>query len=267
MQFYKYHGAGNDFIMVDNRTASIKHQPELFQAWCNRRIGIGADGVILLNNHSSLDFDMRYYNANGYEGSMCGNGGRCIIAFAHKLGLFDTTCRFMAYDGEHEGAVLQSRVESPLMGKQKWIGLKMAEVNVPDKNEVGDYILDTGSPHYIRFVDDLNSTDVARVGKAIRYNETYKSKGINVNFIEPIDQSSLKIGTYERGVEAVTLACGTGSVAAAICLLEQQKAPNGTHEISVMTDGGSLEISLTKKEVYQEVWLRGPAVEVYKGGL
>jgi len=267
MQFYKYHGAGNDFIMMDNRSGLIQHDPLLFQSWCNRRIGIGADGVILLNAHPTLDFEMRYYNANGYEGSMCGNGGRCIIAFAHKLGIFDKECQFMAYDGEHDGQVLSNENMTDTLGQQKWIGLKMTDVHAPTINLEGDYVLDTGSPHYVRLVNDLGETDVAQLGKAIRYNETYFEKGINVNFMEPTNDKSLKIGTYERGVEAVTLACGTGSVAAAICLLDHQKAQSGEYEISVKTDGGELEISLNKGTTYKDIWLRGPAVEVFEGVL
>lgn len=270
LDFYKYHGAGNDFIMIDNRSLKLPlFAPEIYNAWCDRRMGVGADGVILLNEHSDqeVDFEMLYINANGEEGSMCGNGGRCIIAFAKFLGIIEETTIFSACDGLHRGKIEELPIEWQGLGNIEWISLEMGNVNQIDKDkQTEDYVLDTGSPHYVQFVEDASTTEVLEKGKAIRYNDTYKEKGINVNFIEIEDTNSLKIRTYERGVEAVTLACGTGATAAAVVYLAKEEATNGAHTVKLEAEGGPLEVSLVKKDAnYQNIWLKGPAVQVYSG--
>ena len=205
--FYKYQGAGNDFILIDQREHHYLKQDQeaIIQKLCDRRFGIGADGLMLLEKADGYDFRMVYFNADGREGSMCGNGGRCIVAFAHFLGLVNQACTFIAVDGPHEAIV-----KSP-----NYIELKMQDVK---HIEVGEdhFVLDTGSPHYIQFVSDIDQVDVVNAGKAIRYNNRFAEKGINVNFVDVHTEQSLRIATYERGVEDETLACGTGVTAAAI---------------------------------------------------
>ncbi|HMT30112.1 MAG TPA: diaminopimelate epimerase [Bacteroidia bacterium] len=258
LHFIKYHGTGNDFIMVDNREQKIVFQsPEQIEKLCDRRFGIGGDGLILLENSESLDFKMIYYNADGREGSMCGNGGRCTVAFASELGIIKNTCRFEAVDGIHE-AVITDKNEGTCM-----VSLKMNDVFKIEKNGA-DYILDTGSPHYVSFKENISKMDVFKEGQAIRYNHRFKEHGINVNFIEE-DRGKLNIRTYERGVEEETWSCGTGSVAAALVMeLEGKAVPNKPIEIS--TRGGSLFVRFQHQgEGFSDIWLTGPAVNVFNG--
>src|SRR3546814_455488 len=205
ISFSKYQGAGNDFIIIDDRSGRICPDVELFSNWCNRRFGIGADGVMLVRNHSELDFEMLYFNADGREGSMCGNGGRCIAAFARELGITGTESRFMAVDGPHRARISDGEVS-----------LEMKDVSRVEENE-GDYILDTGSPHFIRITNQLTNLDVIGEGRAIRYNDRFREEGINVNFVEPVGQR-YAVRTYERGVEDETFACGTGVTAVALAM-------------------------------------------------
>ncbi len=254
--FYKYQGTGNDFVIIDNRLQKItKDQHTLFQYLCHRRMGIGADGVILLQNHPDYDFEMVYINADGYEGSMCGNGGRCIIAFAQYLGIIQQSTHFIAVDGEHFGKIEGDQFH-----------LKMNKVNQCKKINETDYELDTGSPHYVRLVENLSKVNVLETGRSIRHNDTYNEKGINVNFIETIHDTQLKIGTFERGVEDVTLSCGTGVTAASIVHLLDQQAKDGKYTIDLETQGGNLAVQLEKKgETFDDIWLIGPAVQVFGG--
>jgi len=256
LSFYKYQGTGNDFVIIDNRQKILnKNQYKLFQHLCDRRMGIGADGVILLQNHPHYDFEMVYINADGYEGSMCGNGGRCIIAFAQHLNLIQQSTHFIAVDGEHFGKI-----------QDELIHLKMNRVADCKRINENDYELDTGSPHYVRFVEDLSQVNILETGKSIRHNETYDKAGINVNFIEKIADNQLKIGTFERGVEEVTLSCGTGVTAASIVHLLHQNAQDGKYEISLETQGGDLAVQLTKTaKIFDNIWLIGPAVKSFKG--
>jgi len=256
LSFYKYQGTGNDFVIIDNRKGTLsKDNPALYQHLCDRRMGVGADGVILLQNHADYDFEMIYINANGYEGSMCGNGGRCTIAFAQYLGIIQQETRFLAVDGEHLGKI-----------QDDLFYLKMGDVSACKKIKEGDYELDTGSPHYVRLVDDLAKVDVLQEGKAIRHNAVYNEKGINVNFIEQVDATHLKIGTFERGVEAVTLSCGTGVTAASIVHLLHHSFANGTYSIELETEGGTLSVQLRKNEgAFDDIWLIGPAKMAFSG--
>ncbi len=266
--FWKYHGAGNDFILVDQR-----HQKWLrrrgdearIARWCDRHFGIGADGLILLQEHPSYHFEMVYFNADGSESTLCGNGGRCIVAFAYQRGIRADPYRFLAIDGPHE-AHLQPLDQ---MG-HFWVSLRMQDVKSIDIHGNGAgcepaYVLDTGSPHYVRWVDALDQCDMIAEGRAIRYAEPFAREGINVNLVEEAAQG-LRIRTYERGVEGETLACGTGVTAAALAWHTRNRLPPGTYELSVLAKGGTLSVCFTAQtHGYTNIWLRGPTVAVFSG--
>ncbi len=251
--FYKYQGTGNDFIMIDGESHKIELSLETIRQWCDRRFGIGADGLIILKKHPEADFEMDYYNADGSQ-SFCGNGSRCAQAFAYQLGWIEDTSKFIAIDGLHRG-------EKRLDG----FATKMGDVHEVEFFEK-DYIINTGSPHYIRFVKNVEQVEVEKEGAGIRYSERFKEKGINVNFVEETT-GGIKVRTYERGVEAETFSCGTGVTAAAIAYLCKNKRQ--TDQLQVETKGGSLLIQLQQKGTYvfEEIWLAGPAEEVFKGGI
>jgi|GEM_PF-23526 diaminopimelate epimerase len=253
MKFYKYHGAGNDFILFDGREKQINLSQQIIQKICHRRFGIGADGIMILKNHISYDFEMDYYNSDGSGGTMCGNGGRCIVAFAKKLNIIENYTEFLASDGMHEAYI----------NENKSVKLKMADVS-QYKETGSDYTCYTGSPHYIRFEDNITNKDVFSEGKKIRYSELYKNEGINVNFVKIENTHTLSIRTYERGVEEETLACGTGSVAAAIIHAERNNMISG--EITLKAPGGILYVSFEKNGgVYKNIWLSGAAEFVFEG--
>ena len=251
--FYKYHGTGNDFIILDNRDLKFDAaQTTLVGELCNRRFGIGADGFILLQNKEGYDFEMVYFNSDGNESTMCGNGGRCIVAFAQRLGIFEKSCTFLAIDGPHE-----AMIESDL------ISLKMQ--NVKDVEQVGtDYWLDTGSPHYVTFVDNVDALDVFTEGQNIRNSERFHAEGTNVNFVEERGEV-LAVRTYERGVEDETYSCGTGVTAIALCAGYLGKLNSNTAKVT--TPGGNLEISFEQERTdsFKNIWLKGPAKFVFEG--
>ena len=252
--FYKYQGTGNDFIIIDNRNNSIGAIPkQTIEKLCNRRFGIGADGLMLLQNKAAYDFEMVYYNSDGNESSMCGNGGRCIVAFAQSLNLITDRAKFSASDGDHEAIV-----------KSGCISLKMNDVKNIEKN-TDFYFLNTGSPHYVRFVDDIASYSVFEEGKKIRNNNRFKAAGTNVNFIEKTGEE-LFVRTYERGVEAETYSCGTGVTAAALVASVNDIA-TGNNYCNIKTLGGSLKVKFNKLSDYtfSDIWLEGPATFVFKG--
>lgn len=252
--FFKYHGTGNDFIIIDNRDLKFNRSDNsLVARLCDRRFGIGADGLMLLQKKAGYDFEMIYYNADGKESSMCGNGGRCIVEFARTLGLIQNKACFLAKDGEHEALI-----------NSGYVSLKMNNVN---QIELGDdyCYLNTGSPHYVKFVKDIIHYNVNDEGKKIRYNERFKSEGTNVNFIEQ-QQNDLFVRTYERGVEAETYSCGTGVTAAAIVAsLKNSSTP--TDHCNIKTLGGNLKVRFNKHadNSFTDIWLEGPATFVYKG--
>lgn len=252
MKFYKYQGTGNDFVMIDNRDNSFpKHDNQLVAKLCDRRFGIGADGLILLEDASQADFRMVYYNSDGNESSMCGNGGRCIVAFAKKLGIIENQTTFIATDGLHF-----ARIEGDVISLQM---KDVYEVKVSDK-----YVfLDTGSPHHVEFVEDLQNFDVLTQGAKIRYSELYGASGSNVNFVEQTGENSFAIRTYERGVEGETLSCGTGATAVAIAMFELGKASSS--EVDIEVQGGRLKVSFHKSDHYHSVFLKGPAEFVFEG--
>jgi diaminopimelate epimerase len=254
--FYKYQGTGNDFIMVDNRTDIFpKNDTKLINFLCDRRFGIGADGLILLENDVNADFRMVYYNSDGNESTMCGNGGRCIVAFAKSLDIIDTETDFVAVDGPHHATV----------DADGYISLQMKDVNAVSVYE--NYVfMDTGSPHHVEIVEDLKTMDVKKVGAAIRYSDTYGDKGSNVNFVSPLGTDNFSVRTYERGVEDETLSCGTGVTAVAIAMkiLGQTDADI----IKLQTPGGQLEVSfLQDGKQFTEIFLTGPAKFVFKGAI
>lgn len=256
IHFYKYQGAGNDFIVLDNRDNRYTQLSQAqIEGLCDRRFGIGADGLMLLNHDPNLDFQMVYYNADGREGSMCGNGGRCITAFAHRLGCLDRQGRFRATDGEHEA----------ILRKPEWVDLHMKDVH-EIRRDGEAYVLDTGSPHYVSFVGNLDQLDVYAEGHRIRNNTPYAASGINVNFVER-SEAGLRIRTYERGVENETLACGTGVTAAALASA-MDKGP-GSYQVQVAARGGDLEVRFRKQEATttSDIWLCGPAAFVFEGDI
>ncbi len=251
LTFYKYQGTGNDFVVIDDRNEAFdRNDHQLVAHLCSRKFGIGGDGLMLLRNHSEYDFEMIYYNADGFEGSMCGNGGRCLVQFAYDLNVIGDSTTFIATDGPHEAQLKDGRVH-----------LKMIDVPDYEINE-GHFFMDTGSPHYIEFRSGLDEMNVYEAGREIRYNSRFKAAGTNVNFVEKISESHLKIRTYERGVEDETLSCGTGATACAIAAhLDGMKAP-----ITVDVLGGRLAIDFTKNgKGYEDVYLIGPAKRVFQG--
>lgn len=253
--FYKYQGAGNDFIVIDNREGSFNiHETNVLARLCDRRFGIGADGIMLLNHSGDLDFEMVYYNADGREGSMCGNGGRCIVAFAKKAGIVDSETAFLAADGVHHARI------NP---EGNWVTLRMSDVNQIFRDGEA-YVLNTGSPHYVKAVANVASLDVYAEGKHIRYSDLYKEKGINVNFAAD-DTDGYFVRTYERGVENETLACGTGATAVALAMA-QERGLQGSHTIPIRVAGGHLRIHFNRNdERFSDIFLEGPAEFVFEG--
>lgn len=255
LEFYKYHGTGNDFVMIDNRTEFFqKDNKELVAFLCHRRFGIGGDGLILLENAEGYDFKMVYYNADGSESTMCGNGGRCLVAFAKQLNIIEDKCCFIAIDGEHLATVATDGT----------VSLKMIDVfgiKIEDKHS----FLNTGSPHHVQVVRNIGSYDVFNIGKDIRESELYAPKGTNVNFVEQEGPNHFRIRTFERGVEDETLSCGTGATAVAISMYAQNKCDSNSIQIDV--EGGSLNVSFETEDniSFKNVWLSGPAKLVFGG--
>lgn len=254
--FYKYHGNGNDFIIADNRNHSFpKANQALIKKLCDRNFGIGADGLMLLEDEKGYDFHMRYFNSDGREGSMCGNGGRCIVHFARELGIIEITAKFSGVDGPHKAKI----------DDRGMVHLKMLDVEQIIKDREA-YILNTGSPHYIVFIDNVSGVNVVEEGREIRNRRQFKQEGINVNFAEPAGDM-IRIRTYERGVEDETMACGTGSVAVALCSVIESGLNRNT--VMIETKGGLLEVRFrqTGRTTFRDIWLTGPAKLVFKGSI
>ena len=257
LSFYKYQGTGNDFVLIDNRWNIVsKNDTNLIRRLCDRKFGIGADGLLLLEKADSeeVDFNMVYFNADGNLSSMCGNGGRCIVAFAHFLEIIGKETVFQAVDGLHMAQISDHDI----------VRLEMRNVDRIQKQE--DFVfLDTGSPHHVVFSDDVDAIDVKNQGAAIRNSQPYsKIGGTNVNFVEVQEDDSIKVRTFERGVEDETLSCGTGVTAAAIAALHKELVQS--HKIEVHTPGGRLVVDLEESEKgYRNIWLSGPAKRVFHG--
>ncbi len=255
MHFFKYQGAGNDFVVVDNRNNAFPAKDQAYiEKLCDRRFGIGADGLMLLRNSEDFDFEMHYFNADGRLGSLCGNGGRCIVAFANDLGLIGEVTRFLAVDGPHDATIDPER---------NWISLRMTDVHhfqVSGK----DYVLDTGSPHYVRMVKNLQAFDVFKAGREIRNSDAFLKPGINVNFVEE-HGNGFAVRTYERGVEDETLACGTGVTAVALAMAVE-KGLEGNIDFPIKAQGGELRVRFNRSgDNFREIFLEGPAKRVFAG--
>lgn len=264
--FYKFQGTGNDFIMIDDRELVFPvENTQLVAKLCDRRFGVGADGLILLQPDAEQPFYMKYYNADGNESSMCGNGGRCIAAFAAQLGVAVETTKFIAIDGLHEAMIGSEENQS------RFVKLKMMSVDKVEKRTSQLFVLNTGSPHYVQFIDEnLNEMDIVSEAKKIRYNAEFAAEGINVNFVSVNNETSISVRTYERGVEDETLSCGTGATAAALSLAILKKLPSGHYIISVKVMGGEVRVSYDYDEeerTFSNIWLQGPATFVYKGSV
>lgn len=254
LNFYKYEGTGNDFVMIDNRNEIFpKDNIKLIEHLCDRRFGIGGDGLILLENDTNSDFKMVYFNSDGNQSTMCGNGGRCLVAFANKLQIIDESATFLAIDGLHHATI----------SKNGMVALQMKNVTSVDNSN--DYVfLDTGSPHHVQLVSDLAHLDVKEKGAAIRYSDLYGKSGANVNFVEQINSDTFSIRTYERGVEDETLSCGTGATAVAIAMKYTGKT--SSNSITIHVEGGKLEVSFESTNgVFSNVFLKGPATFVFEG--
>jgi diaminopimelate epimerase len=261
MKFYKYQGTGNDFVLIDNRTEFFpKENIQLINQLCDRRFGIGGDGLILLENDlgasklaKSTDFKMVYYNSDGNQSSMCGNGGRCIVAFAKKLKIISSETTFTAIDGLHFATI----------DSNNSVSLQMQNVNTI--NIQSDYtFLNTGSPHHVQEVKNLSEFDVFNEGKKIRNSDLYGKEGTNVNFVLQLADNKFELRTYERGVEDETLSCGTGATAVAIAMFEIGKT-NATN-LDLKVQGGDLKVTFNKTENgYQDIFLIGAATFVFEG--
>jgi diaminopimelate epimerase len=249
IHFFKYQGTGNDFIMIDDRENNFPSNNEALVAkLCKRRFGIGADGLILLRKHAKTDFEMVYFNADGREGSMCGNGGRCTVQFAYDLGIFNTRTKFTAVDGLHE-AYLENGL----------VALKMGDVQKIEQHGEAAFA-DTGSPHYLKFVDDIDNHPVVEEGRKIRHE--FREDGTNVNFLK-MKGDTLQVRTFERGVEDETWSCGTGVTAAALFTANNA----GQHLVPIETKGGQLQVRFEKQANgrFENIYLTGPAKRVFEG--
>lgn len=254
LTFYKYQGTGNDFVMIDNRSQFFpKENTQLIEKLCDRRFGIGADGLILLENHADFDFKMVYYNSDGNESSMCGNGGRCLVAFAKQMGVVKNKAKFEAFDGYHFATIDDEGI----------VALQMKDVDAI-KNESNYTFLNTGSPHHVQLVNDLKNLDVKVEGAKIRYSDLYGNAGSNINFVNQLANDIFAVRTYERGVEDETLSCGTGVTAVAIAMHQLGKTKNNIIDLNV--EGGKLKVQFDEDNgSYTNVFLIGPATFVFEG--
>jgi len=253
--FFKYQGTGNDFILIDNRNGAYsKLSQEEIERICDRRFSIGADGLMMLNHKDGYDFEMKYFNSDGKAGSMCGNGGRCIVRFAYDLGIHKESYHFLASDGQHEAEIETG---------SNIINLKMKDVR-GYKEENDHFIVDTGSPHYVKFVKDVMDVDVVKEGIEIRFSDLYAKDGINVNFVESKADDEIIVRTYERGVEDETFSCGTGVTASALVCHHNEV---GYNDVTVETKGGKLVVKYDRSydNQYTNIWLCGPAEKSFEG--
>jgi diaminopimelate epimerase len=250
--FDKYQGAGNDFIIVDDRGGGFgPGDPDLIRRLCDRRFGVGADGLILVSRHDRADFEVRYFNADGRPGSMCGNGGRCAAHFALRRGIAGPKPRFQAYDGVHEAEISGGTVRLRLADVPGWRTIE------------GNYFIDTGSPHYVVFTAALDAMDVETEGRKLRWSPLFAPGGTNVDFVETT-ACGLSVRTFERGVEAETWACGTGVTAAAIASALSGLSGNGP--VDIRTRGGLLKVEFeVRADRITDIWLTGPATFVFAG--
>jgi diaminopimelate epimerase len=255
INFEKYQGTGNDFVIMNNRAKEFSSlTASHIRHICDRRFGVGGDGLMLLNEKEGYDFEMKYFNADGRESSMCGNGGRCLVKFAYELGIHKNVYHFIAADGLHDAEI----------DTDGTVSLKMQDVNHVSKFH-GDFILNTGSPHYIKMVNDVMNVDVFKKGRDVRYSKEFEQDGVNVNFVEQLpEEDKILVRTYERGVEDETWSCGTGVTAAALICYHNE---NGFNDVEVKTLGGTLTVEFDRIDDnhYTNIWLSGPAEKIFEG--
>lgn len=253
IRFHKYQSTGNDFVLIENREGKFaSNNTALIHKICDRKFGVGADGLILLETSEIADFTMQYYNADGSLGSFCGNGSRAVVSFAQSLGIINTSASFEAYDGLHEAIIEDNLIQ-----------IKMADVQNGRQSLNGTFI-DTGSPHYVEFVDNLDEMDVVQQGRALRYSPEFAPNGSNINYVEKAGQGRIRVRTYERGVEDETLSCGTGVTASAIVAASAGLGNN----IAISTLGGDLKVWFEQNDSgYYNIWLAGPTKKVFSGEL
>lgn len=257
IQFYKYQATGNDFVLIDNRQNLFSLSMEQIKQICDRKFGVGADGIMLIEKDSTQDFNLVYYNSDGSQ-SLCGNGSRAAVQFASFLGMINGKTSFNAYDGKHDAELVHSE------------NIRLRMNDVKEINRVGnDVSINTGSPHYIKLVEQVQNFPVFDEGRKLRYNDTYKEKGINVNFVELLPDNTIFVRTYERGVENETLSCGTGVTAAALAA-----SFNGySSPVRIKTLGGELAVefkvghSAGDNPTFNDIFLIGPAKMVFQGTL
>ena len=251
IRFNKYQATGNDFVILDNQSEHFpKENNKLISRLCDRRFGVGADGLILIEKSSTSEFKMLYFNADGGLGSLCGNGSRAAVHYANSLGLITDSGAFEAYDGPHQATIIGDSIQ-----------IKMADVQNGSK-VLGGIFIDTGSPHYVEFCANLDSMSINTVGKPLRHNKVFSPEGTNVNFVEVLAPNQIKVRTYERGVENETLSCGTGVTASALLTAKSL----GSHLLEITTLGGNLKVEFEKTETgFKNIWLEGPAELVYTG--
>lgn len=256
IKFWKYQANGNDFVIMDNRDDKIMLSGEQIQRICERHFGVGADGFMVLKISDEADFEMLYYNSDGQNSSMCGNGGRCVAMYAYLQGIVREQMKFKAFDGIHE-AIIENRMSHNLCD----VSLSISDVDEVQKNDLF-YFLDTGSPHYVEFVDHVSELDVVVEGRKTRQSERFMPDGVNVNFVE-LREERLFVRTYERGVEDETLSCGTGITASAIAAY----FITGKSTQIVHTAGGEFIVDFLhhKGDKFTDIWLRGPAELVFEG--
>jgi diaminopimelate epimerase len=254
VDFFKYQGTGNDFVILDNRDNKYELTVKQVKHLCDRRYGIGADGLMMLAKKAGYDFEMIYFNADGNESTMCGNGGRCLVKFAHHMGIHKSTYHFIATDGEHYADISMD---------EAIVRLKMKDVTEVEEHSTYA-VLNTGSPHFVKFASQVKDIDVVETGREIRNSTHFKQEGINVNFVEALDEDSIFVRTYERGVEDETFSCGTGVTASALMSAHNDK---GFNRVEVQTPGGHLSVEFEKvaETHFENIWLCGPAEFVYKG--
>lgn len=263
IHFFKYQATGNDFVLIDNRSGKYSFDAEQIKKICHRRLGVGADGLMLIENHPVANFHLHYYNSDGSQ-SLCGNGSRAAVSLAASLGLVNGNARFEAYDGIHDAEINRAGT----------VRLRMNNVNEVRKID-GDYFIDTGSPHYLRFVNGLQTYPVVEVGREIRHSDAFAPGGTNVNFVEIGVENSIFVRTFERGVEDETLSCGTGVTAAALA----STFYGLTSPVSVKTLGGDLQVEFSvpdrgqhadvggQADMFHDIYLIGPAKLVFEGDL
>ena len=257
IHFYKYQATGNDFVMIDNRSGELSLSIEQIQKICDRKFGVGADGLMLIEKHPALDFNLTYYNQDGSQ-SLCGNGSRAAMSFASFLKIVNGKASFNAYDGRHDATLEKDGI----------VRLKMANTH-GIKRYGSDLWVDTGAPHLIRFVDNVREVHVFEEGRSIRYSDTFKPAGTNANFVELLPDNTIFVRTYERGVENETLSCGTGVTAAAIAASTRgYKSP-----VKIKTLGGELSVEFNAQktahssETFENIFLVGPAIFVFSGSI